>query len=285
LNPTLDNSGPEDAIPRCEICGYELASVLKASGPAAQCPECGTPCWQSSPALRPGTPWQQKLGLTSFWLTLWFTIARPAALFRAMEASRRRAWSLLILQTTIAAVAFLSPWSGVFVADPVRQFRFARTFLRMFEIVSAVFGEIAILAIFLCAASLLLGWVLRAYGRARGWQTPRGTTLSIVAHASIGWTVLAGVVWSLLTAWFIATLIISSVGSPSAARTLGEASGWMATSGSRYGLLPLPVLVFGAGGALVARIGLSALHSCKFANSPETAACFDPKPADSNPPG
>jgi len=194
-----------------------------------------------------------------------------------MEASSRRASSLLILQTTIAAVAFLSPWSGIFVSDPVRQFRFARSFRRMFQIVGAVVAQIALLAIFLCAATMLLGWLLRSYGRLRGWNTPRGTMLSIIAHASIGWTVLAGVVWSLLTAWFIATLLISSSGSSTASRILGEASGWMSTSGGRYGLLPLPVLVLGAGGALVARIALTALHACKFANPPEAAPFFEAK--------
>lgn len=275
-NPAISDASA--VIPRCETCGYELASVLEVSGPAGHCPECGSPCWQSSPALRPGTPWQQRLSLTSFWLTLWLTIARPAALFRAMEATSRRALSLLFLQTTIAAVAFLSPWSGVFVSDPVRQFRFARSFSRMFQIVGAVVAQIAILALFLVAATLVLGWILRAYGRARGWHTPRGTMLSIVAHASVGWTVLAGVVWSLLTAWFVATLIISSSGSTSAARALGDASGWLATAGGRYGLLPLPAFVFGAGGALVARIGLTALHSCKFANAPQAAPFFDPQP-------
>jgi len=277
-NPAIPESPP--SIPRCETCGYELRSVLEASGPASKCPECGTPCWQSSPVLRPGTPWQQRLSLTSFWLTLWLTIARPAALFRVMEASSRRAFSLLFLQTTIAAVAFLSPWSGVFVSDPVRQFRFARSFSRMFQIVGSVVAQIAILAIFLAGATLLLGWILRAYGRARGWHTSRGTMLSIIAHASLGWTVLAGVVWSLLTAWFIATLIISSSGSLSAARALGDASGWMATAGGRYGLLPLPAFVFGAGGALVARITLPALHSCKFANPPAAAPAFDSAPEE-----
>lgn len=148
----------------------------------------------------------------------------------------------------------------------------------MFQIVGAVVAQIAILALFLVAATLVLGWILRAYGRARGWHTPRGTMLSIVAHASVGWTVLAGVVWSLLTAWFVATLIISSSGSTSAARALGDASGWLATAGGRYGLLPLPAFVFGAGGALVARIGLTALHSCKFANAPQAAPFFDPQP-------
>lgn len=268
---------PRDLEPRCETCGYELASVLESAGPSGACPECGTPCWQSGPALRPGTPWQQRIGLTSFWLTIWYTIAKPAELFRVMEASSKRAFSLLLIQTFIAATAFLSPWSGVFVSDPVRQLRFARSFSRIFQIVGAVVAQISLLAIFLSIATLFLGWALRSYARARGWTVPRGTTLSIVAHASVGWTVLAGVVWSLLTAWFVATLIISSSGSASASRLLGQASGWLATSGGRYGLLPIPVVVLGAGGALVARIALTALHSCKFANAPESAPRFEPK--------
>ncbi|MGH7243667.1 MAG: hypothetical protein ACREJD_09650 [Phycisphaerales bacterium] len=216
--------------------------------------------------------------MTSFALTLWLAIAKPAALFRVMEASGRRAWSLLILQTAVAAVAFLSPWSGVFVSDPVRQFRFARSFSRMFQIVGAVVAQIAILTMFLCVASLLLGLVIHAYGRSRGWKLPRSTIRSIVAHAAIGWTVIAGVVWSLLTAWFIATLIISSSGSPSASRALGDASGWLATAGGRYGLMKLPIIVFGMAGVLVARMALTGLHACKFANGPGVAPLFESKP-------
>lgn len=268
------NPAPQSALPRCETCGYELASVLESSGPAAACPECGTPCWQSSPALRPGTPWQQKFGLTSFWLTCWLTVSRTSALFRAMEASGRRAWSLLFLQSIIAAIAFLSPWSGVFVADPVRQMQFARSFSRMAQIVGAVVVQFVVLAAILAAATLLLSVTLRAYARARGWEISRANALSIAAHAALGWTIVAGVVWSLLTAWFITTLIISSAGNPGAARALGNASGWVAAAGGRYGLLPLPIFVLGAGGILVSRICLNALRSCRFANGPATSRFF-----------
>lgn len=284
MSDTQPSTSPSwDLAPRCENCGYELASVLESAGPSAACPECGSPCWQSGPALRPGTPWQQRIGLLSFWLTVWYTIARPAQLFRVMEASGKRAFSLLMLQTFIAATAFLSPWSGVFVSDPVRQLRFARSLPRIFQIVGTVIAQISLLALFLAAATFFLGWVLRSYAHARGWHVPRGTTRSIVAHASVGWAVLAGVVWSLLTAWFVATLLISSSGSPSASRMLGTASGWLASSGGRYGLLPIPVVVLGAGGALVARIALSALHSCKFANPPESAPYFGAIPVAAQP--
>ncbi|MBX3379173.1 MAG: hypothetical protein KF805_03700 [Phycisphaeraceae bacterium] len=273
--PSL-HSGAPSAAPRCETCGYELLSVLDSSGPAASCPECGTPSWKSGPALRPGSPWQQRPGLGAFALTLWLIISRPAVLFRAMEATGRHAWSLLVLQSVIAAVAFLSPWSGVLTSDPVRQLRFARTISRMMQIVGAVFIQILVLAACLCAASLILGFLLRSYGRVRGWNPPPGTTRSIAAHAAIGWTVVAGVVWSLLTAWFVATLIVSAAANPSAARALGQASGWLATTGGRYGLLPLPVLIFGAGGILVARIALTGLQACRYANAPDTARFFDP---------
>ncbi|MBX3389978.1 MAG: hypothetical protein KF691_11050 [Phycisphaeraceae bacterium] len=280
MTPVSANSDPRTAAPRCETCGYELASVLESSGPSAACPECGIPCWQSSPALRPGTPWQQRLRLTSFWLTCWLIASRTAALFRAMEASGRRAWSLLTLQSIIAAIAFLSPWSGVFVADPVRQMQFARSLSRVIQIVGVVIAQILVLAAVLGAASVLLSLLLRAYARARGWHVSRATALSIAAHAALGWTIVAGVVWTLLTAWFITTLIISSTGNPSAARALGDASGWVAAAGGRYGLLPLPILVLGAGGILVSRISLTALHSCRFANSPATLRFFEVVPSE-----
>lgn len=192
-----------------------------------------------------------------------------------MEASGRRARSLLILQSIIASVAFIAPWSGVFVSDPVRQMQFARSYTRIAQIVGAVAAQIAILAAILAVATLILSMTLRAYARARGWEVSRATMLSIAAHAALGWTIVAGVVWSLLTAWFITTLIVSSAGNPSAARALGDASGWVAAAGGRYGLLPLPMLVFGAGAILVSRICMNALRSCRFANSPRTAPFFE----------
>lgn len=267
-------SVPSPVEPRCEVCGYELASVLESSGPAASCPECGTPAWKSSPALRPGSPWQQRAGPGSFAHTLWLVIARPDALFRAMEASARGAWSLLIVQSAIASVAFLSPWSGVLTSDPVRQLRYARTVSRMLQIVGAVFIQVVVLAICLLVASLLLGLALRWYARARGWNPPAGMIRSITAHAAVGWTVVAGVVWSLLTAWFVVTLITAASANPAAARALGQASGWLATAGGRYGLLPLPLLIFGAGGMLFTRIAITGLQACRYANAPSTSHAF-----------
>lgn len=261
--------------PRCESCGYELGATLDSGGPAAPCPECGTPAWRSSPALRPGSPWQQKPGVGSFFSTLWLTVAKPFTVFRAADVSGRRARSLLIAQCSLASLAFLSPWSGVFVADPVRQLRFARSFTRIAQILGAVGAELLLLTCFLLAATWAMAWTLRGYARARGWNADAATMRTIVAHASIGWTVVAGVVWSMLTAWFIATLIVSSSGSPAAARVLGDASGWLSTAGSRYGLLPLPVLVFGCGGVLVAKMTMNGLSACRFANAPATLGAFN----------
>ncbi len=260
----------------CETCGYELDDVLRSS-PDAPCPECGLPARASSPANRPGTPWQQQRSPTSLWLSIWQTIARPAKMFRRMEASPRHAASLLIIQSLVASIAFISPWSGVFIADPVRQLRLSRTLTHSARIISVVVIEVLVLAALIAMGSLAIGLALRFYARARSMRPARGTIISIIANAAIGWTVIAGIVWSLLTAWFIATLIIAQMASPDASRALGDASGWIAQNAGRIGIAPAMLVVFGAGAALVTRISLTGLYECRFANPPQTADAFASK--------
>lgn len=264
-----------ELIPHCEKCGYEIGAILDSAGPESPCPECGQPLIESSPAARRGSPWQRRASLTSLWLTVWQTLRRPVVLFRSLAVTSRSSISLLAIQCIVASVAFISPWSGVFVGDPVRQLRFVRTLSRALQVLSTVVLEILILAAVLALITLILGVLLNGYAKSRGWLLPKGLVRSILAHASIGWTVAASVVWSLLTFWFVATLVIPNVGSSNASRALGEASGWLSTMATRFGFLSLPLLVFGGGAALVARLALIGLKECRFANAPETLPLFE----------
>lgn len=267
-----------DSPPHCEHCGYEIGTVLESAGPESPCPECGRPLIESSPAARRGSPWQRRASLTSLWVTVWQTLRRPIDLFRSLAVTSRSSNWLLAIQCIVASVAFISPWSGVFVGDPMRQLRFVRTLSRALQVLSTVVLEILILAAALAFITTILGVLLNAYAKSRGWLLPKGMIRSILAHASIGWTVAASVVWSLLTFWFVATLVIPNVGSPNAARALGEASGWLSMMATRFGFLSLPVLVFGGGAALVARLAFIGLKECRFANAPETLALFEMPP-------
>ncbi|MBS0191375.1 MAG: hypothetical protein U0573_09950 [Phycisphaerales bacterium] len=267
-------SHPSVPPPRCENCGYEIGTVLESGGPEARCPECGVLLAESAPARRTGTPWQLRISPASYWLTTWGVIAYPVAIFRLMEASGRRAFSLLFVQCLIAAIAFIAPWSGVFVADPVRQLRFARTWGRIAQIFSTVALEVLVLTALLMLGTVLIGFALGAYGKARSGPMPRGTMRSILAHASVGWLVVAGVVWSLLTAWFIATLLLSSSSWSAGSRALAEFSGWLSTRAAQRGAIMLPLIVFGSGAAIVSRLALVGLTACRAANSPETGRLF-----------
>lgn len=256
---------------RCESCGYEIESVLREQG--GRCPECGTELDASRPSRRIGTAWQRRRSPFGYLAALWRTLGRAAVSFRGLSLSLGGGWSLLIVTTLVSATAMLAPWSGVFIADPIRRLRFARTTEHVVRIFAWLAAEIGALALLLGVLSVMVAFGLRIVGASRGWRHAPGTVVLIAAHAAVGWLLVASAIWMMLTFWFIATLL--SAQSASASRTIGQISGWIAENGGRIGPWTLPAFVLSLSAAAVAWFTWIGLRETRFANDPATERFFD----------
>jgi hypothetical protein len=101
----------------CEACGYPLEDL-----PAdARCPECGKPIAESHPDHRPGSPWQRKRSVRSWFDTSAMALRRPGKLFDSIAITRQHGTSLLVLNAILAGFFVASPWVGTLIGDPVRR--------------------------------------------------------------------------------------------------------------------------------------------------------------------
>lgn len=172
----------------------------------------------------------------------------------------------------VSATAMLAPWSGVFIADPIRRLRFARTTEHVVRIFTWLAAEIGALALLLGAMSLAIAFGLRFVGSTRGWRhTPRTVTL-VAAHAAVGWLLVASMIWMLLTFWFIATLVAAR--SEASTRWIGDISGWIAAHGGRIGPWTLPGFILLCGAVVVAWFTWVGLRETRFANDPGAEDLF-----------
>lgn len=203
---------------------------------------------------------------------MWRTLGRAPEYFRRVSLSLGGGWSLLVVTSFVSATAMLAPWSGIFIADPIRRLRFARTTEHVVRIFAWLATEIGALAILLALLSLSLAFALRFVGLSRGWRhTPRSVIL-VAAHAAVGWLLVASAIWMLLTFWFIATLIAAR--STASTRWIGEISGWIATHGGAIGPWTLPLSILSFGAALVAWFTWIGLRETRFANHPSAEPLF-----------
>lgn len=276
---------------RCESCGYEIESVLReTAGPSpatspARCPECGTDLQHSRPSHRIGTAWQLRRSPFGYLITLWRTLGRAPEYFRRVSLSRGGGWSLFIVTCFISSTAMLAPWSGVFIADPIRRLRYARTTEHVARIFAWLAGEITALAVLLAVLSIAIAWALRAAGISRGWRHRPHTVTLVAAHAAVGWLLVASAIWMLLTFWFIATFLAAR--SDSSTRWIGDISGWLATHGGRIGPWTLPGFILALGALVVTWFTAIGLRETRFANDPESEPLFardqSPPPASKPP--
>lgn len=263
LNPARDV--------RCERCGYEIESVLRESA-SGRCPECGSALDDSRPSRRTGSAWQRRRSPFGYLVTLWRTLGRAPEYFRTVSLSLRGDWSLLIITSLVSATAMLAPWSGVFIADPVRRLRYARSAEHVARIFGLLAAEIGALALAMGLLSIVIASGLRLVGASRGWRHAPQTVRLVAAHAAVGWLVIASMIWMLLTFWFIATLIAAR--SESSTRWIGNISGWIATHGGRIGPWTLPVFILSLGALAVAWLTWIGLRETRFANDPASEPLF-----------
>lgn len=195
-----------------------------------------------------------------------------------MSPSARGSTSLMVVNSTVAAVALIAPWSGVFIADPVRQIRLADSAAGIAWALGLLAVEVALLAAMLSAGTLAMAWGADRTARQGDAGAPEGTWKSIAAHAAIGWGLVAGVVWSILTIWFMLTVALPRSGPDGGGRALGEISSFLVEQGSRYGLGMLPTLIFGFGTLSVARLVWLGTRACRFANAPQPTLALEQPP-------
>lgn len=205
-------------------------------------------------------------------MTLWRTLGRAPEYFRTVSLSLRGDWSLLIITSLVSATAMLAPWSGVFIADPVRRLRYARSAEHVARIFGLLAAEIGALALAMGLLSIVIASGLRLVGASRGWRHAPQTVRLVAAHAAVGWLVIASMIWMLLTFWFIATLIAAR--SESSTRWIGNISGWIATHGGRIGPWTLPVFILSLGAFAVAWLTWIGLRETRFANDPASEPLF-----------
>lgn len=166
---------PEHVL--CENCGYALGG-LDAN---LACPECGRAAADSLPERRRGSPWQRSgladgCGAIPAWLATLGAIARrPAAFWRDVRITQRRALALLMTNCLIAALGamlvLLGEWNGR--TSPISYM--------------AAFWFVMLLLMLALSSVEYVG--MRFFGRRRGWRITLRTTLVIVAHASYAWLI------------------------------------------------------------------------------------------------
>ncbi len=215
----------------CERCGY----VLDGSPRDGPCPECGRPVRDSLPEFRPGTPWQQRRSLKTWWTTNVGMVTRPRQMFEVMRVPTRRQGSPRLTDLSVYNCA-----------GAVAPFAIIATFLssRRDGFIMFSVGVIALVALTEIEA---LG--LRFIARRRGWRVSWRLARAICAHASIGWAALFP--FAVLSWLFLVVVQIVFDVAPW--------SDWLFVSNMVIWLLP-PMLCF----ETLAYLGVRA---CKYANA------------------
>ena len=176
----------------CESCGYDLTGLE----PSGTCPECSRPVQRSLPESRPGSPWQRRPGLSSWWLTNQAVIRSPRDAMAGLRIESVRATSLATLNCLVAGAILVAPWLGIPAFDPARaavsrdqggvgDAAAAFTFVWVFVAQTAAVG----------AVLLGLTWGeyagIRFIAARRGWRLTRAGAWQVCCHATVGWLAVA----------------------------------------------------------------------------------------------
>ena len=185
----------------CESCGYALAGLSLQD----RCPECGRPAELSDPARRPGSPWQQHVGLGAIARTALGVLASPQGYWDRVIVDRGTGRSLTWVHAGLTSILAIGVPGYV-----------AKAWAPM-----VVFLPATVALVFLLTTVESLG--LRFWGRAHGSRVNKDVAWAVCGHASAGWTL--GAVVSVI-AWLAAGLL--GFGPRVASIQMGP---WMAVSG------------------------------------------------------
>jgi predicted RNA-binding Zn-ribbon protein involved in translation (DUF1610 family) len=180
----------------CERCGYTIDHLPTTS----QCPECGDAIARSLPETRPGSPFQQRPRLLSWWTTNWQALRHPRTLFRRLAIEPRSATRLLLANLFITSILIMDPIVSVWIGDPARTFRHAPAVIS-----GAVYAASWTAQVTACALVLLtltrLEWLgIRFVANRRGWRLSKDAAWQVCCHASVGW-IFVGLAPLLGMAW------------------------------------------------------------------------------------
>lgn len=146
----------------CESCGYDLSGT-DSDG---LCGECGEAVMKSLPEKRTGSAWQNGGGPVCLVRTAGKVFSQPQKVWDEVRIDGRSSAGLLIACVVLAGLVF-----GVGIDSLVAM---------------------PLFAIGVGALSMVEYFGLRTFGRRRGWRVTRSVALTVVGHASVGWTVAAG---------------------------------------------------------------------------------------------
>jgi hypothetical protein len=180
----------EDVL--CERCGYPLESVI----PGAACPECGADAEQSDPARRSGTAWQRNRSVGAFVRTLGSVARHPVRAFDRIDPGRGPRGLIAangIAAGSIAGLCLAAVLVPDLVAGSARSYpgwlpwpgdaRLAMTLL-LVAIPVVVAGAVVLLSVMEAQGLRMIAW-------RHGYRFGHRLSLTVVAHAGVGWVVAA----------------------------------------------------------------------------------------------
>ena len=248
----------DERSPLCEKCGYDIQG-LEAEG---VCPECSRPIAQSLPQARPGSLWQQRPGLNSWWRTNLEALMHPRRLFGAVRVEPRGSTLLAIINCCIAGFLLIDPWVGALVGDPVRAARTDGFTYYALTYIGTLAAETAAVA----AILMLLTWVeyqgVRFIAARRKWRLTRAAAWQVCCHASVGWIIAAfAPLLALALLHILRSILHIPMGGTIDMRAWGFGFLYIGTL-----ITPLMLFVFMTGGMLIYELLVHlGVRCCRFA--------------------
>ncbi len=158
----------------CETCGYRLCRL----DPQQSCPECGDPIARSDPALRTGLPWQHKMTLGAWIVTVWRLVVEPGVSFRTLIVGGSNRRARIFLASFVVGLSF-----GVYLA------------FQLHGMPQAWRWAVGV-AVGISAATYVEAFGVAFFSTRKGWRVPVALAEQVACYASVGWVIaVATLIW------------------------------------------------------------------------------------------